>query len=153
MHNLRQERILSCLRLICSLLAEKWIQRTCKRSSQNVEKSTELELVAHMILGFVCPSFFEFVNVDKVTLLGPSSTERCKQSRTPSYTCLRFALWSRPKACMKSDWLVTISRGPRKLGETREEPAFPLPAVLCAQIYSWERGLETGQFLHGHQTG
>ena len=33
-----------------------------------------------MILGFVCPSLFKFVNVDKVRLLGPSSTERVKDA-------------------------------------------------------------------------
>lgn len=62
------------------VLAKKRIQRSCKRSSQNLEKSTELELVARMIVGFICTSLFKSVSVHKVTLVGPSSIERVKDA-------------------------------------------------------------------------
>jgi len=150
MRKLWQERILSCLRLICSLLGKKWIQRSCKRSSQNLEKSTELELVAPMILGFVCTSLFKFVSVHKVTLVGPSSAERVKDAnnlvhlRTPTFV-LHFGREQR-RAWQSSDsWPLARDHGRRNETGT----CFPLPAVLCAQIYSWERGLETGKLVHG----
>lgn len=132
------------------VLAKKRIQRSCKRSSQNLEKSTELELVARMIVGFVCTSLFKSVIVHKVTLVGPSSTERVKDASNlvhllhlPSFRTLVANKGEHEKLLTGDHWQGTTEARRDKRGTCFHPTRCALRANLLVRERSGNRVVST----------